>query len=803
MCYRHPTKARGSQSGVADVSAALSDSALLSSGLPAHGMQVSGPADTPVAGPSSTHRSRARTKSKVTVDPTVTLPFAEIRASLARIGHEPDVLERNQIGGDRKDNDDDEEDPSRHWSANLRFEDVPGWHDAVDEEFRRPRNSPASPEPSGDSQGLNGDPNAIAAAAERKNQALRRARARAAPVVDWVHQVTGFCFVYKDTRPSRKHQFAHCLRYFCAQRDDTAGAKRSRKADEKRAALLREATDTPHTPQQQTQGSSGASGKRKSSALEQNQLDEASRPWATASDNGWPGRDTGWEAQNDDDEDQDPIDGADQKAGEKGRETGSRKPVVTRAPKKMTRYACRGTLLVNLFHDDETVSLSLTHHEHHSPYVDVVGNRQRGGHITHRLRTMPVDFTDPGTLRAPRGSIEINLTAVDDGKVGSSATDSVIAGSDALAHEGNIGSIPSQDVQSQSAPAMVSAIDRFEATLDALKDLARDLRDGLANVVVGEQVLAEEFYTRSLPLRSLRVSVIEAIARGGRPIAERLPKGVTIAMAEQKASADQQSSVSAEQAAAEDKRRRTLQRKYETKSVELRVEAERAEAKQERESAAITLVDSPLTAAGSNLFGNCNALAPSPRQQQHGGVRVSVGPASRSTTTPSSRSPANATVAPDEMRQYESIAALQQQHSGGSLRPLMLPHPLGRSTALSPSSSSSSVAQQQQMMHQDGFSYVGGAHQSNDSHVVPTPDFDVDVPGMSIAELDAMLQQQQQQGQSNQLLKRQAARLDALRGQSQSQSSSVEQQQQQQQRSRHSPQQQQAIHPGGAWSATL
>ncbi|KAM0746404.1 hypothetical protein T439DRAFT_329849, partial [Meredithblackwellia eburnea MCA 4105] len=55
---------------------------------------------------------------------------------------------------------------------------------------------------------------------------MRRARARARPLVEWVQKCTGYNFIYKDCRSGRRLKYAHSLRFLCAQREDQDTTKR-------------------------------------------------------------------------------------------------------------------------------------------------------------------------------------------------------------------------------------------------------------------------------------------------------------------------------------------------------------------------------------------------------------------------------------------------------------------------------------------------------------------------------------------------------------------------------------------------
>lgn len=86
-----------------------------------------------------------------------------------------------------------EQDGVKSWSGTVHFRDVPRWSKTVSERYAGPLESPRSPDPSG---GGSGSGTAVGDKAKAEKDAmLKRARARAAPVVEWVHEVTGFSFV--------------------------------------------------------------------------------------------------------------------------------------------------------------------------------------------------------------------------------------------------------------------------------------------------------------------------------------------------------------------------------------------------------------------------------------------------------------------------------------------------------------------------------------------------------------------------------------------------------------------------------
>ena len=134
----------------------------------------------------------------------------------------------------------------------------------------------------------------------------------------------------------------------------------------------------------------------------------------------------------------------------------------------MARFDCKGSLLINISHDGDTAYFSISHHVHHEQYVDVVGNRLRGPRFGHS----PVDLTTG--IEAPIGSAEF---------------------------EGE------------------TAFDKAEKALKSMLDLVRDLKTKSGG---GEEQTVAELYRRTLDARSYRVSVSEALAKGGK---EKKSKG--------------------------------------------------------------------------------------------------------------------------------------------------------------------------------------------------------------------------------------------------------------------------------------
>lgn len=248
---------------------------------------------------------------------------------------------------------------------------------------------------------------------------------------------------YKDCRSGTQRKFAHSLRYLCAQRLDQDIIKRK---------------------------SAGKTAARK----------------AALAAGGQP---SGQDDQDEDEEDEDEGDGDGDGRGAEGDEdansnaqagpsrerqgsaSASPAPAATNGRsrahlKKMERYNCRGSLVVNLMHDLTTAHFTINHHEQHPEYVDVVGNRLRGA----KYHPLPVNLSN--TIEAPKGSIEIG-------------------------HNGQ------------------TMLERAEETFSELLQLVKDLR---AKKGGGEEESARELYNRSEGCRSWRVSVLEALKKGGKGV---------------------------------------------------------------------------------------------------------------------------------------------------------------------------------------------------------------------------------------------------------------------------------------------
>ncbi|KAK4699689.1 hypothetical protein P7C70_g6569, partial [Phenoliferia sp. Uapishka_3] len=146
----------------------------------------------------------------------------------------------------------------------------------------------------------------------------------------------------------------------------------------------------------------------------------------------------------------------------------NRKPAKPRlVQKKMERFDCKGSLIININHDGETAYFVISHQLHHSKYVDVVGNRLRGP----RFGPVPVNLT--ATIEAPIGSVEF---------------------------EGD------------------TVFDKTERALKSMIDLVRDLKNKTGG---GEEETVEELYRRTLDARTYRVSIVEALAKGGKTKKEK------------------------------------------------------------------------------------------------------------------------------------------------------------------------------------------------------------------------------------------------------------------------------------------
>lgn len=146
----------------------------------------------------------------------------------------------------------------------------------------------------------------------------------------------------------------------------------------------------------------------------------------------------------------------------------NKKPQKPRSvQKKMNRFDCKGSLIINIHHDATTVFFVISHQLHHEKYVDVVGNRLRGP----RFGPIPINLTQ--TIQAPIGSVEF---------------------------EGD------------------TVFEKTEKALKSMIDLVRELKNKTGG---GEEETAEEIYRRTLDARTYRVSVVEALAKGGKQKKEK------------------------------------------------------------------------------------------------------------------------------------------------------------------------------------------------------------------------------------------------------------------------------------------
>lgn len=137
---------------------------------------------------------------------------------------------------------------------------------------------------------------------------------------------------------------------------------------------------------------------------------------------------------------------------------GGKKEYKVRQPqKKMERFDCRGTMVINILDDGTSTFLSILHNLNHVDYVDVVGNRLRG--VAKVSTPRLIDGLAP-----PLGSSEIP------------------------------GETPH---------------DAVENTFDAMSDLVTTLRAQSNGLEV-----VEELYKMTRELREYRVSVMEALRTG-------------------------------------------------------------------------------------------------------------------------------------------------------------------------------------------------------------------------------------------------------------------------------------------------
>lgn len=157
-------------------------------------------------------------------------------------------------------------------------------------------------------------------------------------------------------------------------------------------------------------------------------------------------------------EQQDDENGKDKK-GKKGKGKGKDKLNGGGAAKRMERFDCKGTLIINMYQDDETVQFALNHPMLHAEYRDVVGNSRRG------FRYVPPPIEVPLVLEP----------AVD-----------------------------SPDMHGDDPWAQVE--NTFQSMLDLLKQL-RENKGG------GEEEAVQALYDSTLEVRKVRVSILEGLDR--------------------------------------------------------------------------------------------------------------------------------------------------------------------------------------------------------------------------------------------------------------------------------------------------
>lgn len=127
--------------------------------------------------------------------------------------------------------------------------------------------------------------------------------------------------------------------------------------------------------------------------------------------------------------------------------------------RKMERYDCRGSVVINIHHDDKTAYFTVTHALKHPDYVDVVGNRLRGA------RFIPEPLEIVSSILPPVGSIE---------------------------YEG------------------ATPIEKLERTLEGMAALVKDLKTYRGG---GEQEIAQQMYDSTVELRRLRTATAEVLAK--------------------------------------------------------------------------------------------------------------------------------------------------------------------------------------------------------------------------------------------------------------------------------------------------
>lgn len=129
--------------------------------------------------------------------------------------------------------------------------------------------------------------------------------------------------------------------------------------------------------------------------------------------------------------------------------------------RKMDRYDCRGSVVINILHDDKTAYFTVTHALQHPEYVDVVGNRLRGA------RFLPEQLEIVSSILPPVGSIEFE------------------------------GATP---------------MEKLERMVQGMASLVKDLKSYRGG---GEQVIAQQMYDSSVQMRRLRTATAEVLVKGG------------------------------------------------------------------------------------------------------------------------------------------------------------------------------------------------------------------------------------------------------------------------------------------------
>ena len=144
----------------------------------------------------------------------------------------------------------------------------------------------------------------------------------------------------------------------------------------------------------------------------------------------------------------------------------------TRMPaRKMERYECRGSVVINIHHDDKTAYFTVTHALQHPDYVDVVGNRLRGA------RFVPQPLEIVSSILPPVGSTEFQ------------------------------GATPIESLEKTLA-GMISFVNQLKS-----------YRGG------GEQEIAQQMYDSTLELRKLRTATAEVMEKSAN---KKPNKGVNI-----------------------------------------------------------------------------------------------------------------------------------------------------------------------------------------------------------------------------------------------------------------------------------